>query len=85
MEDWRGDFAAAAAFFDNADADEAWIESGQGGKRPCMRGGVLVVLRRASLAENVYSFDSQFFTCSTWGDDTIQKTIFHGRPDFVRP
>ena len=37
MKERCGDFAAAAAFLDDADADEARIESGQGGKRPSMR------------------------------------------------
>ena len=85
MKERRGDFAAAAAFLDDADADKARIECGQGGKRPCMRGGVLVVLRRSSLAKNVYSFDSQLLACSAWGDDAVQKTVFHGCPDFIRP
>ena len=58
MEDRRGDFAAAAAFLYDADTDKAWIESGESGKRPCMRGSVLVVLRRSGLAENIYTFDS---------------------------
>ena len=85
MEDWRGDFAAAATFLYDADADEARIEGGEGGKCPCMRGSVLVVLCRSSLAENIYSFDSQFFASSAWGDDAVQKTVFHGGPDFIGP
>jgi hypothetical protein len=71
MEDWRGDFAATAAFLYNADADEARIESGEGGKRPCMRGSVLVVLCCSGLTENIYSFDSQFFASSARGDDAV--------------
>lgn len=71
MEDWRGDFAAAAAFFDNADADEAWIEGGQGGERPGMWRGVFIVFRCPCLAENVHAFDSQRLACSTRGDDTV--------------
>ncbi len=59
MENRGGDFAAAAAFFYNADANEAWIECGEGGERPGMGRGVFVVFCRARLAENVHAFDSQ--------------------------
>ena len=59
MEKRGGDFAAAAAFLDDADADEARIEGGQGGERPGMWRGVFIVFRCPCLAENVHAFDSQ--------------------------
>ena len=71
MEDWRGDFSTAAAFFDYTDTDEAWIEGGEGGERPGMWCGVFIMLRRASLAENVHAFDSQRLACAAWRDDTV--------------
>ena len=59
MEDRGGDFAAAAAFLYDADADEAWIEGREGGERPRMWCGIFIVFRRSRFAENVHAFDSQ--------------------------
>ncbi len=65
MEKRGGDFAASAAFLDDAYADEARIECGQGGECPRMGRGVLVMFRRSRLAENIHTFDPQRFTCTT--------------------
>ena len=73
MENRGGDFAAAAAFLNDTDADEARIEGGQGGECPRMGGGVRVVFGRARLAENVQPLDSQRLACSARGDDAVQQ------------